>query len=130
MEQVSDDELKKVIADFLDMGHVENIVAMFRREPLYYDWIGEILDDDRFNVRLGVSVLLEELKLLQPDRLALAIPSLALVLKNDSSLLRGEAIGLLGVIGTDEAMDLVQGLRGDPSPQVREMVEMVLEECR
>jgi hypothetical protein len=81
-------------------------------------------------VRLGVSVLFEELKLLQPDRLALATPSLALVLKNDSSLLRGEAIGLLGVIGTDEAMKLVQGMRGDPSPQVREMVEMVLEECR
>jgi len=77
MDQVSDDELKKVIADFLEMGHVENIVAMFRREPLYYDWIGEILDDERFAVRLGVSVLLEELKPLQPDRLALAIPSLA-----------------------------------------------------
>ena len=61
--EVSDQELKKVIADFLDQGHVENIVAMFRREPKYYNWIGDILRDERFSVRLGVSVLFEELQL-------------------------------------------------------------------
>ena len=59
--EVSDQELKRVIADFLDQGHVENIVAMFRREPKYYSWTGEILSDERFNVRLGISVLFEEL---------------------------------------------------------------------
>jgi len=42
MGQVSDEELQRVIADFLDMGHVDNIVAMFRRDPRYYDWTGEI----------------------------------------------------------------------------------------
>ena len=39
-QTVSNQELKKVIADFLDMGHVENIVAMFRHEPRYYAWTG------------------------------------------------------------------------------------------
>ena len=128
MNQVSDGELKKVIADFLEMGHAENIVAMFRREPLYYTWVGEILDDERFSVRLGLSVLFEELKSLQPERLALAIPSLSRVLTHESSLLRGEAVGLLGIIGTHEAIELVQEMRGDPNPQVREMVEMILED--
>ncbi len=130
MDQVSDDELKKVIADFLEMGHVENIVAMFRREPRYYAWTGEILDDERFNVRLGVSVLFEELKPLQPDRLVLAIPSLARILRNELALLRGEAISVLGIIGTDEAIELVRGMLSDPSPQVREMADLVLEEGR
>ncbi|RPH40529.1 MAG: HEAT repeat domain-containing protein [Desulfobulbaceae bacterium] len=128
MNQVSDGELKKVIADFLEMGHVENIIAMFRREPLYYNWVGEILDDERFSVRLGISVLFEELKRLQPERLVLAIPSLTRVLTHESSLLRGEAVGLLGIIGTHEAIELVQAMRGDPNPQVREMVEMILED--
>jgi hypothetical protein len=128
MNQVSDGELKKVIADFLEMGHVDNIVAMFRREPLYYSWVGEILDDERFSVRLGISVLFEELKRLQPERLVLAIPSLTRVLTHESSLLRGEAVGLLGIIGTREAIELVQAMRGDPNPQVREMVEMILED--
>ena len=46
MTEVSESELKQVIADFLEMGHVENIVAMFRKEPLYYSWVGDILDDE------------------------------------------------------------------------------------
>ncbi len=128
MNQVSDGELKKVIADFLEMGHVENIIAMFRREPLYYNWVGEILDDERFSVRLGISVLFEELKCLQPERLALAIPSIARVLTHESPLLRGEAVGLLGIIGTHQAIELVREKRDDPNPQVREMVEMILED--
>lgn len=130
MEQVSDDELKKVIADFLEMGHVENIVAMFRREPRYYAWTGEILDDERFAVRLGVAVLFEELKTLQAERLALAVPSLAGLLGHASALIRGEAINVLGIVGTPEAMELVRGMRADPSPQVREMAGLVLEEER
>jgi len=51
-------------------------------------------------------------------------------LHNESALLRGEAISLLGIIGTDEAIDLVRGMLSDLSPQVREMVELVLEEER
>lgn len=123
---VSDQELKRVIADFLDQGHVENIVAMFRRTPEYYDWTGEILSDDRFSVRLGISVLFEELQILQPDRLPLAIPSLVKLLDSEQPLLRGEAVSLLGIIGTKQALVEIRRLAGDPNPQVREMVQLVL----
>lgn len=126
--EVSDEELKKVIADFLDQGHVENIVAMFRREPHYYAWTGEILRDERFSVRLGVSVLFEELRAIQPEKLALAIPSLAELLLDEEPLWRGEAVSILGMIGTPESAALIDPLRHDPSVQVREMVELVLGE--
>lgn len=128
MRPVSDTELKKVIADFLEMGHVENIVAMFRREPQYYEWTGEILDDERFAVRVGVSVLFEELKKIQPEMVGRAIPSLTRLLHSDSPTMRGEAIGVLGIIGTPEALTTVRACAEDPSPQVREMVELVLAE--
>jgi len=128
MDQVSDDELQRVIADFLDMGHVDNIVAMFRRESRYYDWTGEILGDRRFAVRLGVSILFEELKRLQPERLPLAVPSLRRVLASEEPLLRGEAVSVLGIIGTTEAIELVRARLADPSPQVREMAALVLDE--
>lgn len=127
--EVSDQELKQVIADFLDQGHVENIVAMFRREPKYYGWTGEILSDDRFSVRLGVSVLFEELQTMQPDQLPLAIPSLIKLLDSEQPLLRGEAVSLLGIIGTKAAMAAIGRLASDPNPQVREMVELVLAEA-
>jgi hypothetical protein len=126
--QVSDGELKKVISDFLDQGLIENIVAMFRREPMYYLWTGELLTDERFSVRLGISVLFEELRELQPDRLSLAVPSLAAVLNSSEPLYRGEAISILGIIGSEEALNHVRTLSDDPSPQVREMVQMVLDD--
>jgi hypothetical protein len=126
--EVSDRELKRVIADFLDQGHVENIVAMFRREPLYYGWTGELISDERFIVRLGVSVLFEELKEIQPAKLELAVPSLVEVLSSSEPLYRGEAVSVLGLINTPEALAAVRRLADDPSPQVREMVQLILEE--
>lgn len=128
MSDVPDAELKGVIADFLELGHVDNIVAMFRHESRYYDWTGKLLDDERFAVRVGVAVLFEELRKSEPDKLPLAIPSLVRLLASASPTMRGEAIGVLGLIGTAEAIRHIQALQDDPSPQVREMVHLVLEE--
>lgn len=125
---VSDSELKIVIADFLEMGHVENIVAMFRRTPFYYTWVGELLKDERFNVRLGLSVLFEEMAEIAPEQLHLAIPSLKELLKSSEPLYRGEALSLLGIIGTEEASNIVHAHLDDDNQQVREMAELVVEE--
>lgn len=128
MRTVSDEELKKVIADFLEMGHVENIIAMFRRNPDYFDWTGELLEDDRLNVRLGLTILFEAMQAQGNEHLVRAVPSLARMLENSSALLRGEAIGILGIIGSPEARELILSMQDDQSPQVREMVSLVLEE--
>ncbi len=129
-DEVSEQELKKVIGDFLEMGHVDNIVAMFRRHADYYSWTGELLDDDRFNVRLGISVLFEELAHIQPEQTALAIRSLVKLLDKESPLLRGEATSVLGIIGTETALTHVQHMLKDESPQVREVADMILEELQ
>jgi hypothetical protein len=131
MAEVSDAELKKVIGDFLDMGHVDNITAMFRQEPRYYDWTGEILNDPRFQVRLGVSVLFEELRLLQPEKVDLAIPSLLALLHAvppAPSYARGEAVSVLAIIATDEAMAAVQAMVADSDEQVAEVARDILGE--
>lgn len=126
--EVSDEELRSVIADFLEMGHVENIVAMFRHDSRYFSWSGELLMDERFNVRLGMSVLFEELSMDPNEPVHLAIPSLQKVLEAEDPLYRGEAVSILGMINTEAALKAVELLRNDPSPQVREMVELVLDE--
>ena len=130
MPEVSDTELKQVIKDFLDQGFVENIVAMFKYEPAYYAWTGELLDDERFAVRLGMSVLFEELYKIQPQQLHLAIPSLLPLLSADSPHLRGEAISILAIIATDEAKSHIREMANDPSPQVRELVQLLLDEAQ
>lgn len=124
--EVSDEELLKVIADFLEMGHVENIVAMFKQEPRYYDWVGTLLEDERFAVRLGVSVLFEYLVEDCPDQVHLAIPSLAVALKHTTSWVRGESISVLAIIASDEAMVLIQTMTGDPAPEVAALVRDIL----
>ena len=129
-DAVSDSELKKVIADFLEMGHVENIFEMFKREPLYYGWVGEILNDERFNVRLGISVLFEELKEKFPRDIALAISSLEHEMKNGQAFVRGEAVSVLGIIGTEQAVEIVKKALQDSSPQVVEVAKDVLEELQ
>jgi len=125
-KEVSDEELLKVIADFLEMGHVENIVAMFKQESRYYNWVGTLLEDERFAVRLGVSVLFEYLSEDCQDQLHLAIPSLAAALQHKTPWVRGEAISVLELIASDEAMALIKTMIDDPAPEVAALVRDIL----
>ncbi len=125
--EVSDTELLRVIADFLEMGHVENIVAMFKQERKYYGWTGRLLTDERFAVRLGVSVLFEYLREERPEEIGLAVPSLKEQLEHEAAWVRGEAVSVLGIIGTREALDAVRTMLDDPAPQVREVARDIVE---
>lgn len=84
------------------MGHVDNIVAMFHREPRYISWTAAILKDEHFNVRLGVSVLFEELQARSTEHLELAIPGLLWLLGSDKPYLRSESSSVLAIIGGPE----------------------------
>lgn len=123
---VSDTELLQVMADFLDMGHVENIVAMYKQEPRYYEWTGKLLTDERFAVRLGVAVLFEYLVAERPGEVALAVPSLVRQLENSESWVRGEALNVLGIIGGEKVMAVVNKMTGDPDDQVVEIARDIL----
>ena len=123
---VSDEELLKVIADFLEMGHVQNIVEMFKQDTRYYEWVGTLLTDERFAVRLGVSVLFEYLIEECPQETALAIPSLAKALQHKTTWVRGEALGVLAIIGSQEALAAIKTLENDPAPEIADIVKDIL----
>ena len=76
MSDFSDEELIKVVGDFLEKGLAANIVAMFKKEPELHRLSGELLKDERFMVRMGVAVLYEELAVMRPAEIGLAIPGL------------------------------------------------------
>ncbi|CAG0889451.1 unnamed protein product [Cyprideis torosa] len=82
---------------------------------------GELLQDERFAARLGLTIVFEEMTEEHLSSVEKAIPSLAKVLNHDSALFRGEALGILGIIGTPEARRLISTMREDGSPQVQEM---------
>ena len=121
-----DIDLVKVIGDFLELGHVENIVAMFKQDRSLYSLTGDLLRDERFAVRLGVAVLFEELAVKKPADLRLTIPVLLPLLEETNPILRGEAATILGIIGGQEAIGNLQTLQNDPDQQVLEIVTDIL----
>jgi len=128
MHEKEEAELIAVIGDFLELGHVENIMAMFKQDPALYALSGELLRDERFKVRMGMAVLFEEMQAIRPQEVALAIPSLLPVLGEEQPWMRGEAVNLLGIIGTPEALAHIKPLADDPEQQIREMVADILAE--
>jgi hypothetical protein len=126
--EVSDEELLKVIADFLEMGYVENIVAMFKQDPRYYEWTGELIKDERFAVRLGVSVLFEYLVEDCPEDINLAIPSLAQALQHTQARVRGEALSVLAIIATDKALNQVKTMTEDSDQELADLAREILSE--
>jgi HEAT repeat protein len=126
-KEVNDEELKKVIGDFLELGHVENITAMFKQDPSYYRVIGDLLRDERYMVRLGLAVLFEELAASRSAEVMLAIPYLLPLLREEDPNLRGEAANLLGIIGSAGVSEHLRPLIDDPDPQVAEIVRDVLQ---
>lgn len=129
-QEVSDEDLVTVIADFLALGHVDNIVAMIRQDPRYLAWAGRLLEDERYAVRIGVSVLFEYLLDLCPEHLPLALPGLIERLRHPTEWVRGEAASVLGLIGSDQALAVLPPLLTDPSPQVVEIVHDILDAAR
>lgn len=122
--EISDTEMVRVIADFLEQGLVGNIVAMFKADTGYYRLIGEVLQDERFAVRLGVAVLFEELIEQRPVEVSLALPALAPLLHSSTpAYVRGEAVNLLGMIGSKKALALIEPLAHDHDSQVSEIVK-------
>lgn len=129
MQQVSDIEMKKTIADFLELGHVDNIVALFKQEPDYYKFAGDLINDERFIVRMGMVVLFEELVSIRPSEVRLAMPSLISLLEKEiPPYVRGEALTILGLIGTSEAIQQLQKYVNDPDPQLAEIATDYLQE--
>ena len=122
MSGFSDEELLKVISDFLEQGLAENIVAMFKKEPELHRLTGKLLKDERFMVRMGVAVLYEELAVVRPGETALAIPGLRPLLADETVYVRGEACNILAIINNPEARKLLTSMVDDPDPQVREIV--------
>ncbi len=122
MDQVSDEELIKTIAEFVEAGHVENIMAMFRQDSTSFRFCGELLKDERFMVRMGVVLLFEQLAMEDSNQVALALPSLKPLLAHEEAYVRGEAVTVLTIIDTPEVKELLTPLLADPEAQIREIV--------
>ncbi|MHB8809639.1 MAG: HEAT repeat domain-containing protein [Desulfobulbaceae bacterium] len=128
MEQHERQELVALIGSFLEMGHADNIAAMFRQDQRLYALTGDLLRDERFVVRVGMAVLFEELAATRPGEIQAAVPVLLPLLRDQVASIRGEAATLLGIVGSPEALAAIVPLLHDPDPQVAEIAADILVE--
>jgi HEAT repeat protein len=120
--------LKKLIADHMEDGYLENIIDMFKHDSSLYTYVGELMTDERLRVRIGVSALIETLREEDPDNVSNAIPSLFPLLKNQDPIRRGDAAYILGIIGNRYAIPFLKEIENDEDENVRTIVKEAIEE--
>jgi HEAT repeat protein len=120
--------LKKLIADYLENGFLENIIDMFKHDKSLYYLIGDLLKDERLNVRIGVSALVETLNIEDNENISKAIPSIIPLLKYQNPTIRSDAAYILGMIGSKDTILPLRELENDKDENVRIIVKEAIEE--
>ncbi|TAL26212.1 MAG: HEAT repeat domain-containing protein [Nitrospirae bacterium] len=128
---INPSELKKMIADYMEKGFLENIIDMFRHDKSLYPLIGDLMTDERVRVKLGISALVETLKKEAPEHIKKAVPGILPLLKNPEPVIRGDAAYLLGIIGHEGASAALEELaENDENSDVRLIAREAIEEIK
>jgi len=127
----SDQSLILLIADHMEDGFLENIIDMFRHDSSLYLLIGNLIQDERVRVRIGITALLEELKKIDAGNISKAVPGLVPLLSAPEPFVRGDAANLLGIIGDRSAVPFLEKLLKDENENVsmtaREAIDDILQ---
>jgi len=128
--KAADSDIRSLIADYMEAGFLENIIDMFRYDKELYALVGELIQDERFRVRIGITALMEDLKTRDGNNIARAIPHLVPLLKHEDPVVRGDTANLLGIIGDKEAMPFLEETLSDENPNVEQLAREALAEIR
>lgn len=121
MERTSIDtfDTKKMLADYMENGLLDNIIDMFKHDKNLYGYITDLLKDERMRVRIGTAALLETLEKEDPENARKVVPSILPLLKDPNPVVRGDAAYLLGIIGDNNIIPFLEEVIGDGDSNVR-----------
>ncbi len=114
-----DTGLRPMIADYMENGFLENIIDMFRHDSSLYGLVGELIQDERVRVRIGVTAMMEELRTLDSRNLLASVPVLLPLLDHDKPVVRGDVTNILGLIGDRGLLPVLEKMLRDEDPNVR-----------
>jgi len=124
---ISDADLRKMVADYMENGFLENIIDMFRHDSSLYRLVGTLIQDERVRVRIGVTAMIEDLRRLDAEHVTEAVPGLIGALEHDEPFVRGDAANLLGIIGDSAALPFLRDAADrDENPNVRLLAKEAL----
>ena len=108
-----------MIADYMENGFLDNIMDMFRHDKTLYRLVGELIQDERVRVRIGVTALMEEMKRLDPANIFLALENLHPLFDHGDAVVRGDSANLVGIIGDRNSQPHLRKLLSDGDENVR-----------
>jgi HEAT repeat protein len=123
---MNDSETRAMLIEYMGNGFLDNIIAMFRQDSSLYRFIPDMLGDDNLRVRLGVTVLVEELIGEHREELTAAVPGTVGLLKHENPTIRGDAASVLGIIRDASAIEALRICLNDDHPGVREVARDAL----
>lgn len=124
------DELRSLIADHMEAGFLENIIDMFRHDSSLYDLVGELIQDERVRVRMGVTAMMEELKIRDGYNISRAVEPLLPLLCHEEDFVRGDALNLLAIAGGKCVIPFLEEALTDKNPNIRLIAGEAIEEIR
>ncbi len=125
-----DSDLKTMIVNYMENGFLDNIVDMFKHDKSLYKLLGDLLIDERVRVRIGISALIETLKIEDSGNISKAVPYILPLLKNQNPVSRGDAAYLLGVIGDRDTIPFLNEIAKDKDVNVRTIAKEAIEEIK
>ena len=123
-------DLKTMIADHMEAGFLENIIDMFSHDSTLYSLVADLIQDERVRVRVGITAMIEQLKIKDKRHIAEAVPNLLPLLRHKEPLVRGAASNHLGIIGDKSAIPHLERALLDENPDVRLIAREAIEELR
>jgi HEAT repeat protein len=130
MEHSGDEtfDLKKMIADYMEGGLLDNIIDMFKHDESLYVHIAPLLTDERMRVRLGATILVESLAEQKPESIPKVLPYILPLLKDQNPVTRGDAAYLLGRIGKNDIVRHLEEITEDEDPNVRNIAREAIDD--
>jgi HEAT repeat protein len=123
-------EQKNMIAHYMEGGFLDNIIDMFKHDKSLYEYIGDLMTDERMRVRIGVAALIETLKRDDSENIPKAIPYILPLLKDKNPVIRGDAAYLLDLIGDKGAIPFLKELINDEDSNVKIIAKEAIEDIK
>lgn len=121
---------RDLLLDYMEQGFLDNIVDLMRHQPECIPYVLDMLIDERLRVRLGATVVVEELILTHPEHLIALIPKIAGLMEDENPVIRGDSAYILGMLKSKDALPYLEGHRSENNPIVLEIIQEAIEEIR
>ena len=88
-------EFTQLLGDDLAAGETDKVTTLFQYNNMLYETVGNLIKDERMLVRIGLSMVMDDLIETRPDDVHLALPVLIPLLADESPTVRGDVIDLI-----------------------------------